>query len=103
MEWLLTPLAAFIVYLLLVGVLSGFGRFLAGSHQADDVKSSTYSGGETFTGPLAAPGYKPFFVISLFFAILHLGVLMIGSSDLSLISGLYLVGLLVTLWALVLG
>ena len=52
---------------------------------------------------MAAPGYKPFFVIALFFAILHLGVLMLGSSSLSPIAGIYLAGLLLTLLALILG
>jgi hypothetical protein len=51
----------------------------------------------------AAPGYRQFFVIALFFAILHLGVLMIGSSDLSSVAGLYLLGLILALIALILG
>jgi len=42
-------------------------------------------------------------VVALFFAILHLGVLMLGTSDLSLITGLYLVGLMFALLALILG
>jgi hypothetical protein len=51
----------------------------------------------------AAPGYRQFFVIALFFAVLHLGVLIIGSSDLSGVSGVYLLGLMLALVALILG
>jgi hypothetical protein len=39
----------------------------------------------------------------LFFAILHLGVLILGSSDLSATAGVYLVGLMLALVALILG
>jgi hypothetical protein len=42
-------------------------------------------------------------VIALFFAVLHLGVLMLGSSSLTPISILYLVGLMLALVALILG
>jgi hypothetical protein len=42
-------------------------------------------------------------VIALFFAVLHLGVLVLGSSDLSSTSALYLVGLILALLALILG
>ncbi|MCL4825147.1 MAG: hypothetical protein KJZ57_13110 [Anaerolineales bacterium] len=51
----------------------------------------------------AAPGYRPFFVAALFFAILHLGVLMLGSSGLALVSLVYLGGLILALLALILG
>jgi hypothetical protein len=42
-------------------------------------------------------------VAALFFAIVHLGVLMLGGSDLGPIAGLYLVGLMLALLALILG
>jgi hypothetical protein len=42
-------------------------------------------------------------VIALFFAVLHLGVLMLGTGSLSPIALLYLVGLLLALLALILG
>jgi lipopolysaccharide export LptBFGC system permease protein LptF len=51
---------------------------------------------------MAAPGYRPFLVVALFFAVLHLGVLMLGSSNLTPIAGVYLVGLLLALLALIL-
>ena len=49
------------------------------------------------------PGYRQFFVIALFFAVLHLGVIMVGSSDLSSVTVIYLLGLILALIALILG
>ncbi|MBN1679544.1 MAG: hypothetical protein JW966_04580, partial [Anaerolineae bacterium] len=81
---LLAPPIAFLVYIAFVSGLSLFGRFLAGPvTESSDAKSSTYAGGEIASVRPAVPGYKPFFVVALFFAILHLGVLVLGSSDLS--------------------
>jgi len=100
---LLSPPIAFVIYLVLVGILFGIGRGLAGSPQASAIKTSTYSSGEAPPSYTAAPGYRPFFVVALFFAILHLGVLMLGSGGLTLISGVYLIGLMLALVALILG
>lgn len=100
---LLAPPIAFLVYLVLVGLLSGMGRVLAGAGSESAAKSSTYAGGEAPPMRPAVPGYRPFFVIALFFAIAHLGVLMLGSSDLGSISGIYLIGLILALLALILG
>jgi len=103
MDFLLAPPIAFLAYIVLVGILSGFGRMLAGPTQASSAKSSVYAGGEAPPIRPAIPGYRPFFVIALFFAVLHLGVLMLGSSDLSSTTGVYLIGLLLALLALILG
>lgn len=103
MEFLLAPPIAFFGYVALVGILAGFGRLLAGPSQTSAVKSSTYSSGETPPTQAAAPGYKPFFIIALFFAILHLGVLMLGSSPVTPVAAIYLAGLMVALLALILG
>jgi NADH:ubiquinone oxidoreductase subunit 3 (subunit A) len=100
---LLAPLGAFVVYLALVAGLSGFGRLLAGPTQQSPLKSSVYAGGEAAPQRPAVPGYRPFFVIALFFAVLHLGVLVLGSSDLSALAGVYLVGLALALVTLILG
>ncbi len=102
-DWLLTPPVAFLVYLGLVALISLAGKFLAGPEKTSEVKSSLYTGGELLPDLSGAPGYRPFFVIALFFAILHLGVLMIGSGGLTEISGIYLAGLMVALIALILG
>ena len=63
------------------------------------------SNGDVHVHPtrLAAPGYRPFFVVALFFAMLHLGVLVISTGKPSPVMIIYLIGLLVALMALILG
>lgn len=102
MDILLAPPVAFLVYLVLAGILSGLGRLLAGPNLQTPLKSSTYASGEAPSTLPAVPGYRPFFVIALFFAVLHLGVLILGSGALSPISGIYLIGLLLALLVLIL-
>ena len=103
MTIILTPVIAFVLYLVLVGILSGFGRMLSGPANPSESKSSTYAGGEESPTTWAAPGYRPFFVIALFFAILHLGVLMLAGITFTPLVVLYLIGLLLALLALILG
>jgi NADH:ubiquinone oxidoreductase subunit 3 (subunit A) len=103
MALLLSPPIAFVAYMALVAILSGVGRVLAGPRRETAIKSSTYASGEAPPSHPAAPGYRPFFLIALFFAVLHLGVLMLGSGGLSLAMGVYLIGLLLALAALMLG
>jgi len=103
MEILLSPPAAFGINLLLAAILLGFGRFLAGPSKSNEMGRSTYTSGEAAPTGQAAPGYKQFFVIALFFAVLHLGVLMIGSGGLNWLSGAYLSMLVLILVALILG
>jgi NADH:ubiquinone oxidoreductase subunit 3 (subunit A) len=105
MEVLLFPPIAFVIYLVLVGVLSGVGRALAvPAHSHDDAtKSSAYASGEIGETHQAAPGYRQFFVVALFFAVLHLGMLLAGSSGFTLVTAAYIVGLILALVALILG
>jgi NADH:ubiquinone oxidoreductase subunit 3 (subunit A) len=100
---LLAPPIAFVIYLVLVGIISGFGRLMAPSGQESAVKSSTYASGEEASVNPAVPGYRQFFTVALFFAILHLGVLMLATGGLTPITGVYLVGLGLALVALLLG
>ena len=101
----LSPYAApiaFLVYLALAALLSLAGRALAGRSESSALQRSSYASGEAQPAGDAAPGYRPFFVIALFFAILHLGVLMLGSGGLNWMSGAYLIGLVLALVALIL-
>jgi len=100
---ILSPPIAFLIYIILVAILTAAGRMLAGPANPTAVKTSTYSSGEQPPSRLAAPGYRPFFVVALFFAILHLGVLVLGSNNITLTAVIYLLGLLLVLAALVLG
>jgi NADH:ubiquinone oxidoreductase subunit 3 (subunit A) len=103
MDILLSPPVAFLVYIPLVLVIMGIGRLLAGPANPNAVKSSIYGSGEEAPTYLAAPGYRPFFLIAFFFAVLHLGMLVLGSGGLTPITGAYLVGLVLALIALILG
>jgi NADH:ubiquinone oxidoreductase subunit 3 (subunit A) len=103
MEILFAPPIAFLIYLLLVSVLSAIGGILAGPAHPNTAKSSTYASGEEAMPGAPAPGYRPFFKVALFFAILHLGVIVLASGGASTGSTLYLIGLMVALVALILG
>jgi NADH:ubiquinone oxidoreductase subunit 3 (subunit A) len=96
-------LLAFLLYLGLASALAYAGRLLAGPARPTQLKTSTYASGEAGPARGAPPGYRPFFTIALFFAVLHLGVLVLGSGGLSAIAAIYLVGLLLVLLALTLG
>lgn len=100
---LLSPLVAFFVYLLVVFIVSGLGKLFSATGRKTQFKTATYASGEEHDPLPAAPGYRQFFVIALFFAILHLGVLMIGSSGFSSVATPYLLGLILALIALILG
>jgi NADH:ubiquinone oxidoreductase subunit 3 (subunit A) len=100
---LLSPLVAFLIYFAVVSILSGLGRLFSAQGHKTEFKTATYASGEENDPVPAAPGYRQFFVVALFFAVLHLGVLMIGSSDLSPVTGIYLLGLILALVALILG
>ena len=102
-EFLLTPFIAFLIYILVVSAASGLGRLFSAKGISSEFKSEPYASGEDFDPIPAAPGYRQFFVIALFFAVLHLGVIMVGSSDLSSVTVVYLLGLILALIALILG
>ncbi len=100
---LLSPLIAFLIYVAVAFLVTGIGRLLSAKGRKTEFKTATYASGEESDPVPAAPGYRQFFVVALFFAVLHLGVLMIGSSDLSPVAGVYLLGLILALIALILG
>jgi NADH:ubiquinone oxidoreductase subunit 3 (subunit A) len=100
---LLSPLVAFLIYLLVAYMVSGLGKLFSAKGRKTEFKTATYASGEENDPLPAAPGYRQFFVVALFFAVLHLGVLMVGSSDFSSVAGVYLLGLILALIALILG
>ena len=102
-DFLFAPLIVFFIYAVVVGATSGLGRLFAAQGRETQFKTATYASGEASDPILAAPGYRQFFVIALFFAVLHLGVLVVGSSGLSMVAVPYLLGLILALVALVLG
>ena len=103
MQTILTPPIAFLIYIPLVLFITWAGKQLAGPAKPSAAKSSSYGAGEKASSIAAAPGYRPFFLVAFFFAILHLGMLVLGSGNLAAINPVYIVGLLFALAALVLG
>ena len=102
-EFLLLPPVAFVIYLVLVAILSGFGRVLAGRGHPTALKSSIYASGESQPQASGTPGYGTFFGIALFFAVLHLGALIIGISSGTAMPIIYVAALMLVLAALLLG
>jgi NADH:ubiquinone oxidoreductase subunit 3 (subunit A) len=100
---LLAPPVAFLIYVGLVGILALVGRWLVGSVKESPTERAAYASGEAPPRYAAVPGYRQFFIIALFFAILHLGVLVLGSEGRSLTAIVYLAGLFLALVALILG
>ena len=102
-DLLLSPLFAFVIYGMLVGILSWLSHAVSMRGKISQAKTSSYASGEAYDVEPAAPGYRPFFVVALFFAVLHLGVLMLATSGLAPVSLVYLGGLILALLALILG
>ncbi len=103
MEFLLFPPIAFLIYLVLAWMLSTIGQAMAGKPSPTSVKSTAYASGEVPMTGSGAPGYRPFIRTALFFAVLHLGVLVLASGGAFPSSAIYLVGLVLVLLALILG
>jgi hypothetical protein len=101
---LLSPPIAFLLNIPLVLIIVWFGRQLAApAENPSAAKSSLYGAGEEAPLMVSAPGYRPFFLVAFFFAILHLGMLVLGFGDLSWPQGVYILGLALALVALILG
>ena len=100
---LLMPPIAFLVYVALVGIVARIGRWLVGPIKESPTERTTYASGEAPSRYVATPGYRQFFVVALFFGILHLGVLVLGSEGQTFTAVIYLAGLSLALVALILG
>jgi hypothetical protein len=102
MHIVFSPLVAFAVYILLAGILLAVAQGLSAKGSASVNKTSIYGSGEAAPVGTASPGYKPFFMVAFFFAILHLGVLIVGSGGFTVVTGIYIVGLIFSLIVLAL-
>ncbi|GAB4557570.1 MAG: hypothetical protein Kow0047_02000 [Anaerolineae bacterium] len=100
---LFSPPVVFLIYIIAAAMIYRLGRVMAGPSKASPLKASIYASGEAPPVRPAAPGYRQFFVIALFFAVVHLGVLVIGTGGFSVVTAVYIAGLILALIALVLG
>jgi len=103
MDILLSPPIAFFIYIPLVLLIVLLGRKMAGTEVRSELKDSIYASGEEASKNPAAPGYRPFFLIAFFFAILHLGMLIIGTGSFTLQTVPFILGIVFALVALLLG
>jgi hypothetical protein len=103
MDILLTPPFALFLYIGFASGIYWIGRGLAGGGNPSAAKSSLYGSGEEAPALLAAPGYRPFFLIAIFFAILHLGALVLGTGQPSVLHIVFVGGLALALLAMILG
>jgi NADH:ubiquinone oxidoreductase subunit 3 (subunit A) len=103
MQVILTPPVAFALYALLAGILLAASWGIAARGAPNEAKTSSYGSGEKAQAGMATPGYRPFFMVAFFFAILHLGVLIVGSGGFTPVTGVYILGLIFSLVALGLG
>ena len=101
MSVMLTPPVALLAYIGLVALLFGFGRLLAPAARPSAAQSSLYAGGEVAATSKAAPGYRRFFVVALFFAVLHLGAMVLATAAMA--GGLALVPAIGTMLLVYLG
>jgi len=98
---LLIPPVAFLIYVGLLALLNWLSGTLAAKGDRSVERRSIYTGGESFEAYPAVPGYQRFFVVALFFAVLHLGALIIGiSSPNSTAAGAVILALILILTAL---
>jgi len=98
-----SPPVAFAVYLALAAILLAIAGAAAARGKASDLKTAVYGSGEAARSSAASPGYRPFFMTAFFFAMLHLGVVIVGSGGLTIMTGAYIAGLILSLVALALG
>lgn len=104
MEFLLYPPVALIFYGLVGFLITKLGQVAAPPEDhTNEVKHGLYASGEEGPEDFPVPGYKPFLLIALFFAIIHIGVLVVGMSNLSASSIVFLAVLILGLITLMLG
>lgn len=102
MHILLSPPVSFVIYALFGLLIFLFGKSTAPNEDTTaEQKRALYGSGEEAPEERGVPGYKPFLLISLFFALLHLAVLVIGTSDMNLTAGIYTAVVMFGLLALI--
>jgi NADH:ubiquinone oxidoreductase subunit 3 (subunit A) len=97
MPWLLSPPFALVVYVGVACLVLGVGRVLGGRRRVSSVAETLYASGEAPTPSRATPGYQPFFGSALFFALLHVAVLIASIVGFEPLAIVYVAGVLVVL------
>lgn len=102
---LLFPPVAFSLFVLVGAILLGLGSLMAAEGQAHSGKKTQYACGEDVPAAKVQPDYGFFFPFALFFTILHVTALIMATlplgNNIALLGGLYLVGVALSLYTLV--
>ena len=104
---LLTPLAGFAVFTLVGWLLYRLGGVMAPKLNPEPGKISQYACGEDFPAQKLQVGYRLFFYAALFFTIMHVAALVAatipgGNMAFALLGVLYLLMILLSIFALIL-
>lgn len=113
-DLIVSPPVALLLYVGLAGALVGIGKLLAPRTKPSRTENGLYASGELAEDGKSPPGYRRFFVVALFFAVLHLGALVLGTFALGIYGAgvpagllpivvVYLLGLALSLLVLMLG
>ena len=76
---LVSPPLAFVLFLLIAGLLYLLGKRMAPRLNKAGGKLTTYACGEDIPGVKVQFGYRLFFFVALFFTIMHVATLMIAT------------------------
>lgn len=101
---LLSPPVAFALFLLIGGLLYLFGYLLAEKGNQSQHKKDPYACGEDVPAAKIQPDYSLFFPFAIFFTIIHVTALIMATlpvGNLALMGIIYLAGISISLYTLV--
>jgi NADH:ubiquinone oxidoreductase subunit 3 (subunit A) len=99
---LLSPPIAFIIFLVLSVLISGFTKLLSAKGKESEGKNKSYGCGEEVTQNKVQPDYTQFFSFAFFFTIMHVVALIIATipAGFSIMPVIYIVVAVITLFML---
>jgi NADH:ubiquinone oxidoreductase subunit 3 (subunit A) len=103
-NFLLFPPVAFALFLLIAAMLYAFGSLLAEKGNDNQGKRHQYACGEDVPAAKVQPDYSFFFPFAIFFTILHVTALIMATlpvGNIALMGILYLIGISISLYTLV--
>ena len=100
--FLLAPPIAFLIFLVLSAGISLTGKLVAAKGVESPGKTKSYACGEDMPENKGQPEYSQFFKFAFFFTLMHVVVLIVATdpSGISLMSGLYLIVTVASLFML---
>jgi NADH:ubiquinone oxidoreductase subunit 3 (subunit A) len=101
--FLLFPPVAFSIFLIIGLLLLLLGSALAAKGKSSSGKKTPYACGENFPAERVQPDYAAFFPFALFFTIIHVTALILATlpaGNIALLGILYMVGVVIALYTL---